>query len=393
MTAGRRTARSRLQRRIARRQAVFLATSCLCLFLLVFLVFMATSRKEGGGETVTRGQVALPQEPDGTGEDTAAPGSITLALGGDVAFCLGVEDLVAGGREAYPWEGISSLLRDYDFTVVNLEGPLCRPGQANPDQDASFMRGDAACAPPMAEAGVDAVCLANDHVMDYGSPGLEQTLNILHGVGVSSVGAGPSLQAAEQPLVLKGKDGTRLALLAFCDVAPASYGAGESTPGIACADPARVSEAVARAVAENPYVVVFLHWGEVGCAEVSPRQRELAELCAGAGADLVVGCHPHLVQGAEMVEGTPVFYSLGNLVFSPRSEEGKRGILLGCRFSGGELAGVEIQPLLVEDGRPRLLPREEAEGFLAAFMAASPGMPLRVAGRAGSAVLMMGSGN
>jgi hypothetical protein len=94
-----------------------------------------------------------------------------------------------------------------------------------------------------------------------------------------------------------------------------------------------------------------------------------------------------------MVGGTPVFYSLGNLVFSPRSEEGKRGILLGCRFSGGELAGVEIQPLLVEDGRPRPMPREEAETFLGAFMAASPGMPLYVAGRPGSAVLVMGSGN
>lgn len=395
---GRRTARSRLQRRMARRQAVFLGTSCLCLFLLVFLVFVFTSQREGGGEVLTRGELTLPEEPyeiaeghEGA-EGTLAPGSVTLALGGDVAFCLGMEDFIVGGGGAYPWEEIAPLLRYYDFTVVNLEGPLCRPGKANPDQDA-LMRGDAACAQPMAEAGVDAVCLANDHAMDYGSPGLEQTLNILHGVGISSVGAGPSLQAAEQSLVLKGRDGTRLALLAFCDVAPASYGAGDTTPGIACADPVRVREAVEKAAAGNHYVVVFLHWGELGSTEANARQRELATLCARAGADLVVGCHPQLVQGAEMIDGTPVFYSLGNLVFSPRSEDGKKGILLGCRFAGGALAGVEVLPLSIEDGRPRLMAQEQAENFLAAFLAASPGVPLSAASRPDSVILRMMSGN
>ena len=389
----RRAARSRVQRRIARRQAVFLATTCACLLLFVAIVFLATAPRAGDGETITGGEVAVPGEAQSTASDTAPPGVVSLCLGGEVTFALGMEEYVARSGAAYPWVEIAALLKRYDFTVVNLEGPLCRPGPCNPDQPSSPMRADAACAAPMAEAGIDAVCLANDHAMDYGSQGLEHTLNVLHGVGISSVGAGSALQGAEQPLVLKGKDGTTLALLSFCDVAPASYAAGDAAPGIAAADPARMGEAVRKAAAESPYVVVFLHWGEQGAAEVGDRQRELAALCAQAGADLVVGCHPHVVQGAEMIAGTPVFYSLGNLVFAAQSEEGKRGILLGCRFAGGKLAGIEVFPVLVEEGRPSLLPREQAEAFLGTFAALSPGIPLAIAGGSGSILLEKGTGD
>lgn len=384
-----RAVRSRVQKRIARRQAVFLLTGCACLFLFVVLVFMATAPRTGDGEVITEGEVTVPGETYSSENEAAIFGNVSLCLGGDVAFAVGVNDHEAAGGAACPWEEVAALLKGYDFTVVNLEGPLCRPGPPNPDQPSTVMRGDAACAAPMAEAGVDAVCLANDHAMDYGSQGLEQTLNVLHGVGISSVGAGSALQGAEQPLLLKGKDGTTLALLSFCDVAPASYAAGDAAPGIASADTARMEEAVRKAAAESPYVVVFLHWGSIGTVEVSPRQRELAALCARAGADLVVGCHPHVVQGAEMIAGTPVFYSLGNLVFSPQSEEGKRGILLGSRFAGGKLAGIEVLPLLVDEGRPRLLPQEQAEAFLGAFTASSPGVPLITAGRFGTVVLEM----
>jgi poly-gamma-glutamate synthesis protein (capsule biosynthesis protein) len=226
----------------------------------------------------------------------------------------------------------------------------------------------------MAEAGVDAVCLGNDHAMDFGSPGLEEALNVLRMAGIATAGAGSSLRAALEPAVLRDGEGGEVAVLSFSDVGPASYAAGEDRAGVAPAEAAVVEEAVRRAAEEYPHVVVFMHWGEIGSAGVTSRQRELASICARSGADLVVGSHPHVVQGMEVVEGTPVFYSLGNLVFYSQSEEGRRGIFLGCRFADGRLERLEIFPVLIEAGRPVLMSGSAAEDFLRAWSEGCPGV-------------------
>jgi poly-gamma-glutamate synthesis protein (capsule biosynthesis protein) len=239
----------------------------------------------------------------------------------------------------------------------------------------------------MAAAGIDAVCLANDHIMDYGASGLEETLNILRAEGLGAFGAGSSAGAAERPLVLEAGNGASIALLSFCDVAPSAYAAGEDAPGISTASLERIVEMVEAAALEAHYVAVFVHWGEVGSQEITPRQREIATACAGAGADLVVGCHPHVVQGIEVLNGVPVIYSLGNLVFSPESEMGKTAIFAGCRFSGGRLSGLEIIPLWVEGARPVPLSGEQAEEALKYLETASPGVQVEISPATGTATI------
>ena len=187
--------------------------------------------------------------------------------------------------------------------------------------------------------------------------------------------------------MLEADNGASISLLAFCDVAPTSHSAGDDSPGISTSSLDRMGDVIGLAAEEAPYVVVFLHWGELGSQEITARQRELAQACVHAGADLVVGCHPHVVQGIEVIEGVPVVYSLGNLVYSSESEEGKNGIFVGCRFSGGELATLEIIPLRVAEAQPYPLPREEAETLLRELDEASPAVALEISPVTGTATL------
>jgi poly-gamma-glutamate synthesis protein (capsule biosynthesis protein) len=214
--------------------------------------------------------------------------------------------------------------------------------------------------------------------MDYGSQGLEETLNLLHGEEIDSFGAGASEQVAAEPLIKENEEGASVALLAFCDVAPPSYYATEDSPGLSGAALDRIEEMVGTAAEKAPYVVVILHWGDMGSKDITPRQRELARACVDAGADLVVGSHPHVIQGIEVWEGVPIIYSLGNLVFFSQSEEGKRGLFAGCYFDEGRLTALELVPLRVEGARPAGADGEMAASILQEVASASPGVEIEI---------------
>ncbi|MGQ9704896.1 MAG: CapA family protein [Actinomycetota bacterium] len=397
-----RVVQGRLRKTLARRQAAFLILLFSLLVLSSVLVFVATAPGEGGstgpgnGGTVGEGASA-PAEGEGTPPaylGHGAAGSVTVGIGGDVTFGMEIAQLVAAYGPAYPWNDLESLLRSCRFNIVNLEGPLCGSAhEVNPDQTSYPMRGEVSCARPMAEAGVNVVCLGNDHAMDFGSPGLEEALNVLHVAGISTAGAGSSLKEAVEPVVLRDREVGEVALLSFSDVGPSSYAATEGRAGVAPAEAAIVEEAVRRAAEEHPYLVVYMHWGEIGSPGVTARQRELASICARSGADLVVGSHPHVVQGMELVEGVPVFYSLGNLVFYPASEEGRRGVFLGCRFEDGRLERVEVFPLLLEAGRPGFMSGGAAEDFLRSWSEGCTGVNWQLSAGDGRAFLQWTPGS
>lgn len=371
---------NRLKRRRSRRQTAFLILSTTGFLLVVSLIFAFTPSSPDINEGVRVEGEGVAGEGGGAREEVAdmeGAGSLTLGLGGDVSFGLEAEAIVAARGAGYPWEEIAPLLAECDFNAVNLESTLCRGGAPNPAQTTFLARGDISCAAAMSEAGVDAVNLANDHAMDYNSSGLEETLNNLHGQAIEAFGAGPSLDAAVTPVVLEAGSGARLALLSFCDVAPASYAATADFPGISVATAEGVAEAV-RAAAESNYVVVYFHWGELNSPYVTDRQRELAQAAVTAGADLVVGSHPHVVQGIEVWQGVPILYSLGNLIFSASSTESWNGVFASCRFDGGSLADLEIVPLRLDGARPAPLEGDEAVAALEELASRSPSVELEI---------------
>lgn len=245
---------------------------------------------------------------------------ITLAFGGDVHFEGPVRRrLLADPATALA--GIAPLLAAADLTVVNLETAITDRGA--PEDKQYVFRAPATALEALRAAGVDVATMANNHGIDYGPVGLADTLAAERRSGFPLIGIGRDEAEAYAPYRAT-VGGWRVAVLGASQVIAHSvsktWPAEPDRAGMASAyRVARLVEAVREARRSSDTVVVYVHWGEERHACPSDEQRELAEQLVAAGADVVVGSHAHVVQGAGRMSGAFVAYGLGNLVFYSRS--------------------------------------------------------------------------
>lgn len=209
-----------------------------------------------------------------------------------------------------------------DLRLGNLESPLTTAPRYHPAK--LVLRGPTTAAAWLRTAGFDCLAMANNHMMDFSDAGLAETLAGLQAVGLPALGAGVDEASAAAPVVLHRR-GQSIGLLAYCDVPQRSrLYAGPRTPGVAALDPARAEAAIRQLRRTVDWVVVHLHWGEELCQLPSPGQRALARRLAAAGADLILGHHPHVLQPMERIGEGLVFYSLGNCLFSDMFWRGRQ---------------------------------------------------------------------
>ena len=207
-------------------------------------------------------------------------------------------------------EGIRSRMSGADVSMLNLEAPL--PADDSIPKSGPRKESDEEVPTMLADAGIDAVTLANNHAMDYGPTGLFTTIDACHEAGLETVGAGDGIREALEPLRYT-VDGTDVAIINACE---REFGvASDDTVGTAWIGHPEAMRTVERA-AEEADVVVLLAHGGVEFVPLPPIQwqRRLRRF-VDAGVDLVIGHHPHVPQAWEFHRGTPVFYSLGNFLF------------------------------------------------------------------------------
>jgi len=255
----------------------------------------------------------------------ADAGQVRLLMVGDIMLDDGPGQVIASGRD--PFAPFASLLADGDYTIGNLECPVATTGKALDSKIYTFRAHPRVL--PVLKRHIDAVALANNHSGDYGKAAFAETLALLKQQQLPYFGGGANLREAHAPLWLE-KSGLRVALLSYNEFKPRSFEAGASQPGIAWSEDAQVVADIRAARAAGADVVIpFMHWGWERETQPSARQRQLARTLIDAGADAVVGGHPHVTQGAETYRGKPIIYSLGNFVFDgfERPAE-KRGWLL-----------------------------------------------------------------
>jgi poly-gamma-glutamate capsule biosynthesis protein CapA/YwtB (metallophosphatase superfamily) len=291
----------------------------------------------------------VPAPPDAERVDSEA----ILVFLGDVSPGRSMEAQLARFGAAHPWSGLEPLLQKADLAVANLEGVLTVQGQ--PLDKPYLIRAHPRWGQTLVEAGLDLVTLANNHALDFGPAGLEETLDTLEDVGIAAVGAGPSREAAHQP-ALFDLDGVRVAVLGY---AAARWNGSVDVPAtdrIAWAEPEAVGAEV-RAVRDRAdVVVVLLHAGTEYAAEPSPDQVAVAHAAVEAGADLVVGHHPHVTQTVERYRLGLIVYSLGDALFDIPRLAAMQGHLLRARVTQEGLVRAELWPFWIEDAiRPRLL--------------------------------------
>jgi hypothetical protein len=275
---------------------------------------------------------------------------LTLAAAGDVTFGDGVAEAIAAYGPDHPWASVGPLLRSADLATANLEGTVSTRGA--PVAKAFTFRGPPAAVRSAAVAGgIDVLTLANNHSLDFGPAAFFDTLALAHQAGIATVGGGANLWAARRPAILE-RGGLRVAFLGYSDVDPDGYAAGASRPGTAPADPRQIDWDVRASRRLADVVVVWFHWGVELDRYPGGRQQELAAASFAAGADVVLGAHPHVLQ--PIARPSPrrlVAWSLGNFVFSPHSPGTDRtGILLlsldargvrGYSFRGAAIVGVQ----------------------------------------------------
>ncbi len=241
----------------------------------------------------------------------AAGGRVVLRAVGDVALIAHAADALMSGRNE-GWERTASMLAAADVTFANFEMALPRGDLERIAPDVSpDLVGVADALAPFLTAGIDVVALATNHIMDWGADGLSDTLAQFREQGVTTVGAGMNLDEAVRPAVLE-RGGLTIGFAAFTP--EQRWTAGPDTPGAAPLTFELVKRALA-AMAGADVRIISLHWGLEMSGYPTPEDRELARRIAEAGADLIVGHHPHVIQGVERFGRTPVVYSMGNFIF------------------------------------------------------------------------------
>jgi len=205
-------------------------------------------------------------------------------------------------------------LIDGDFVIANLEAPITLHDQAlNPFKQYSY-RAEPQSAGALSKVGVDALGLGNNHAMDMGLPGLEETTTLAGDEGMVSFGAGRNLAEAERPLILRTDMGT-VGVVAIGENFGKATKASETNPGTVVLSPGTVQRGydLARAAGAD-WVVAYVHWGD-NYTETTAEQRYWAQVLVDAGYDLIVGTGPHIADKIEFIGDVPVAYSIGNFVF------------------------------------------------------------------------------
>lgn len=288
---------------------------------------------------------------------TVVPGGATITMVGDIILGRTVHTIMTRlGDYAAPFRLVADELKAADLTVGDLECSLSDSIEPPTDPFTFSFMTRAAGVEGLLLAGIDAVSGANNHSMNFGAAGMEDTLATLDRAGIGHFGIGADLDAARAPAVFE-VNGLRVAFLGYDGITGDVYGATDASPGTAPMVLEHIMADVARAREQADIVIPFLHWGVEYTLTPTDEQRAIARRAIDAGASLVVGSHPHWVQGMEVYLDRPIIYSLGNFVFDQEwSLETKQGLILYLVFHGARLTSLRFVPVLIEDYyRPRIV--------------------------------------
>ena len=262
--------------------------------------------------TVLAAVLALAGAGSAMAETPPAGPTVSIAFVGDVMLDDGPGRTIRHGRD--PLAPFAAILDAADIRVGNLECVVATGGTPEPGKPFTFRAHPRTL--KVLKRHFDALGLANNHSGDYGPDAFGEMLGLLDREGIDHFGGGHDLAQAHEPLIIE-RHGLRIALLGYNEFFPRWFEADEDKPGIAWSEDEQVRLDIRNARLRHgaDLVIPVMHWGWEHERIASSRQRALARLMIDAGADAVVGGHPHVTQDVEQYRGKPIIYSLGNFVF------------------------------------------------------------------------------
>ncbi|TCL58082.1 poly-gamma-glutamate synthesis protein (capsule biosynthesis protein) [Kineothrix alysoides] len=312
-------------------------------------------------------------------KEAASAEEVTLSFGGDILFDPSYSVMVKLlQRKNGIYDSISAKLleemKSADILMLNNEFPYSDRGTPTPEKQFTF-RARPESVSLLDDMGVDIVSLANNHAYDYGEAALLDSLDILKEAGMPYVGAGRNLEEAAKPVYFIIND-IKIAYLSATQIErldnPDTKGATDNSAGVfRCWNPEGLLEAVKAAKENSDFVVVYIHWGTENTEQLDWAQLDQAPKIVEAGADLIIGDHPHCLQPIQYVDGVPVVYSLGNFWFNSKQVD---TCLVKAAINENGLKSLKFIPALQKDCQTSLLEGAEKERVLSYMRAISPGV-------------------
>jgi poly-gamma-glutamate synthesis protein (capsule biosynthesis protein) len=299
-----------------------------------------------------------------------SPEILWIASAGDLMLGRGASEILLKEGPEGIFGGTAEFLLKADLALVNLEGAVSNRGTKV--QKSFNFRFDPQVAPALRAAGIDGVLLANNHVFDYGEEGFLDSLAYLEKAGIQVLGAGLEAEAAAKPFIFtKGSNGARIFGIASFPQEkngwdPLGVAATEGKPGLLHTGKGGGEKLKPHfSKDDNVLDIVLFHGGDEWSKGPNSATRELYQDLIQHGADLIIGSHPHIVQGFEWVLGKAVFWSLGNYVFGGMDNTGggDEGLFIRLGYSGTKLAYLEPYPLALNHTRTDIAPMEKLDRF------------------------------
>ena len=320
------------------RRIVFISTLAAVLFLTAIFLIPSES---------------VEVSPEQTIEGNIQPEQIRMVLAGDIMLERGVEYMVekyGSGDFKFPFLKIAGYLKGADIVFANLEGPISDKG-IKVGSIYSF-RHKPESMEGLNYAGFNVISLANNHAFDYGREALEDCLTRLSNVGIDYVGAGFSEDETYSPLIKEIKD-TKIGFLAYTNLGPETWKARGDNSGIAWIDEEQLGLAksqIEKAKSEVDILIVSLHAGEEYQETPAQFQVDFAKMAVDAGADIIAGHHPHVVQPFEKYQQGYIAYSLGNFIFDQSfSEETMESQIIEVLIEGGKIKKVNLKEIKINN--------------------------------------------
>lgn len=325
------------------------------------------------------------QENNIYAKETSLPGEVSLAFAGDILFDPGYSVMAkllqrTNGIYDSISEDLLEEMQAADIFMLNNEFPYSDRGTPTEGKQFTF-RAKPESVNILGEMGVDIVSLANNHAYDYGEAAFLDTLDILENAQMPYVGAGRNLEEASRPLYFIAGD-IKIAYVSATQIErldnPDTKGAADTTPGVfRCWNPDALLEKVKEAKENSDFVIVYIHWGTENTVELDWAQLDQAPKIADAGADLIIGDHPHCLQPIQYVKGVPVVYSLGNFWFNSKELD---TCLVKAVIDENGLKSLQFVPALQKNCTTTMLHGEEKRRVLEYMRSISPGIVIDDAG-------------
>lgn len=314
-------------------------------------------------------------------KDANDPEQITLTFAGDILFddsyaVMGTM-LQNGGNiaNAISQEVITEM-KSADIMMVNNEFPYSSRGTATAGKQFTF-RAKPSTVSYLDDLGVDIVSLANNHAYDYGEEAFLDTMTTLEEAGILYVGAGRNLKEARRP-VYYIINNMKIAIVAATQIEKSDYpdtkGATDSSAGVfRCWNGDNLISTIQEARENSDFVIAYLHWGTENSSAIDWAQEKQAPEVVAAGADLIIGDHPHCLQKIEAVNGVPVIYSLGNFWFNSKTVDTG---MVKITLNQDGLQSCQFLPCLQSGSKTTLLHDAEKERVLNEMRTLSPGVQI-----------------